>query len=193
MNKVIKILLIILTVAFFMSIVRSDFLVEQTVPMCDSSFLVLDSKTSKKSAMILCDVSKRLDRFMEHLHQFAGDREVDQLLKRYNSMKIVESSDSAYTINKAYGHFDKIHLCLQKSNYYFDIDTVMFVAIHELTHVMRPDLDIIYDHPREFWVSNKFLLKEAEKAGVMHNINYAATPVNYCAKLIASNPVFMDF
>lgn len=176
-----------------LSIFRSDFLIEEKSLSCDRSFLVLDSKKSKESAKILCEISQRLDKFMNHLIQFSINPEISQLLKRYSHMKLVESSDSAYTMNKAFGHFDKIHICLQRDGKYFDIDTIMFVIIHELTHVMSTRYDIFDDHPREFWVSNKFLLIEAEKIGIMNNINYAVTPVKYCMKDIEKNPIYVNF
>lgn len=188
-----KLLLFLIVFIMTMLVFRSDFLIEHKAPSCDRAFLVLDSNKSKESAKTLCDVSQRLDKFMDHLVQFSGDPDIAQLIKRYSDLKLVESSDSAYTMNKASGHFDKVHLCLQRDGNYFDMNTIMFVAIHELTHVMSTRYDLIDDHPREFWVSNKFLLREAEKIGVMHNINYAVTPVNYCAKVIESNPVYIEF
>jgi hypothetical protein len=125
------------------------------------------------------------------VQKFPGNPEVLGLKGRYGAMKLVESSDSSYTINKASGPFDKIHICLQK-NGFFDIDTIMFVVIHELTHVYRTELDLFDEHPPEFWRDNKFLLIQAENAGVMKNIDYSRSPVSYCAKEIRSNPYFIN-
>lgn len=188
-----KIFIFLMIILFTMYIFRSDFLIEHKAVSCDRTFLVLDSRKSKESAKMLCEVSQRLDKLMEHLNKFASDPAVSQLIRRYSDLKLVESSDSAYTMNKAAGHFDKVHLCLQKNEKYFDINTIMFVAIHELTHIMSTRYDILDDHPREFWISNKFLLIEAEKIGIINNINYAVSPVHYCAKTIDSNPVYITF
>ncbi len=184
------ILLLIVASVIFINTIRSDFLIEETAPGCDVSFLVLDGPKSKEAALILCQVNKRLKTFMNYLKMYPQPG-TDRLLERYSDLKIVESSDSAYTINKSLGYFDKIHLCLKRQGRFFDIDTIMFVVIHELTHVMRDSLDLFNDHPRGFWRDNRMLLLEAEKAGVMKNINYGLSPVQYCEKKIASNPVFM--
>lgn len=47
----------------------------------------------------------------------------------------IQSGSSAYTENKKY-----ITLCLRdpKTNNYYDINTIMFVALHELSHILTP-------------------------------------------------------
>lgn len=181
-------ILIIVLVLMFLVLMRTDFLIE--VERCGTTYLVLDSPNAEHSAELLCQVNHRVNKFLVHLDKI-GHPGSKILRDVYDDDKIVESSDSAYTINKASGHFDKIHLCLQRDGRYFDIDTLMFVVIHELTHVMRNSFDFFDDHPADFWHDNKRLLLEAEKAGVMTNINYSVSPVHYCEKLIQSNPVYM--
>ena len=61
-----------------------------------------------------------------------------------------------------------------------------FVAIHELSHVMSIDIG----HGDEFWTNFKFLLENAEKAGIYKNIDYKETPQTYCGMEITDNPYF---
>lgn len=170
---------------------RTDFLIEKTCSQCKTGFLVLDDKLSEKSAQVLCDVDKRVNKLLTQLDRLDSTQAAN-LRSRYNDLKIVEASKESYTINKAVGHFDKIHICLKKDGKFFDIDTIMFVVIHELTHVMRNEYDLFNAHPISFWRDNKKLLIIAESAGVMRNIDYRASPIDYCSKIINSNPVYVN-
>lgn len=116
---------------------------------------------------------------------------VEKLLSRYNPDNLVENSpdnpegDTAYSLDKGAvmaiclrdkrpGKYGKIH----------DMEILIFVTIHEMAHIA---LDC-YDHPPEFWSMFKFLLEEAENAGIFSSPDYASEPQNYCGVLINYSP-----
>jgi hypothetical protein len=83
----------------------------------------------------------------------------------------------------------KIRLCLRKiedRNIFHDMNTIKFVALHELSHLMTEE----YGHEEEFWRAFKFILLEASSLGLINLIKYNETPQDYCGISITSNPVF---
>ena len=53
-----------------------------------------------------------------------------------------------------------------------DENTLAFVAIHELGHVMTESVG----HTKEFWQNFKFLLKDAVKLGIYKPVDYKKNP-----------------
>jgi predicted metal-dependent hydrolase len=72
------------------------------------------------------------------------------------------------------------------NNNLIDENTLMFVAIHELSHVASVSIG----HNKEFWDNFKFLLKEAKDAGVYKMVDYSANNQEYCGMTITDNPYF---
>lgn len=70
-------------------------------------------------------------------------------------------ADSSYTENK-----EEIYLCLRDpvTGGYYDINTLTYVALHELAHVISKTLH----HTEEFKVNFRKLLKRAEALGIYH-------------------------
>jgi hypothetical protein len=93
---------------------------------------------------------------------------VDKVL---DNLLIVEDNES-FTINKKV-----IHLCIKepKSGKYYDKNTLMFVILHELAHVLCNN-DI--GHTENFFIINKVLLEYAIKHGLYDNSKPFIN--NYC-------------
>jgi len=119
---------------------------------------------------------------------------VNQLIKNYDTDKIYEISplnkegNTSYTEDKA-----RLVLCLRKkeksnsgNHELHDINTVMFVVLHELSHMMNNE----WGHPEGFWVLFKFVLLNAIEAGIYTPVNYTLYPIKYCGLLLTYNPVF---
>jgi hypothetical protein len=114
---------------------------------------------------------------------------VNKILNRYNPDNLVENSpkdkqDTSYTLNKG----STIAFCLRekKDSSLHDINTLLFVGIHELAHIGIDD----NEHPPKFWKMFKFLLQEAEEAGIYKSQNYNQLPVHYCGMDINYNPIY---
>ena len=67
-----------------------------------------------------------------------------------------------------------------------DENTLTFVAVHELGHVMTESVG----HTKEFWQNFKFLLKNAVKIGIYKPVDYKKKPKNYCGMKITDNPYY---
>ena len=67
-----------------------------------------------------------------------------------------------------------------------DESTLMFVAIHELSHVMTKSIG----HNSEFWENFKFLLENAKEFGIHQPVDYKEKPREYCGMKIHDNPYY---
>jgi hypothetical protein len=115
---------------------------------------------------------------------------VKRLVKGYNPQKIVEtlptSQYTAYSENKG----EKLAFCLNEKkgdlDNLIDKHTLMYVAIHELSHVMTKSIG----HKTDFWENFKFLLENAKESGIHEPVNYKKKPREYCSMKISDNPYF---
>jgi hypothetical protein len=89
--------------------------------------------------------------------KFIGPLEPLNNLGILNNLIMVEDNES-YTINKKV-----IHLCAKdpRNGRYYDKNTLMFVVLHELAHVLCSDVG----HTDSFSVINQALLDHAVKCG----------------------------
>jgi len=110
-------------------------------------------------------------------------------VKNFNPQKISEtlpnSELTAYSENKG----EKIAFCLSKtkeSTTLIDVNTLTFVSIHELSHVMTKSVG----HKQEFWQNFKFLLENAKAANIYVPVDYKKKPQNYCGMTITDSPYY---
>ena len=118
-----------------------------------------------------------------------NDENIQRLVQKFNPTKISEtlptSEFTAYSENKG----EKIAFCLNKQKdgtQLIDLNTLTFVAIHELSHVMT----ISEGHKQEFWKNFKFLLENAKAAGIYDPVDYKKNPESYCGMEITDNPYY---
>ena len=111
------------------------------------------------------------------------------ILKRYKSKNLVENSpfndnnDTSFVVNKG----STFAICLREKNetYKFhDINILMFVVLHELSHLAIHGLG----HDYEFWSTFKFILQFCEDKQLYYSINYNKYPQMYCGILVNHNP-----
>ena len=115
------------------------------------------------------------------------DERVMRLLERFPDTSLAESdgygSQTSYSINKG----EKIVLCLRSkdgNNTLVDKNLLLFVALHEMSHIMTKSIG----HEDEFWNNFKFVLKECQKNGLYKCINFSANPQSYCGITVTSSP-----
>jgi len=140
----------------------------------------------------LAVVNVSMNKLVEHCYKTYPDREnVKRLKKGYNPQKIMEtlptSEFTAYSQNKG----EKMAFCLNKEkngDQLIDPNTLMFVAIHELSHIATKSIG----HKDEFWSNFKFLLGEAAKINIYVQTDYKKKPARYCGMNITDNPYY-DF
>jgi hypothetical protein len=156
-----------------------------------NQYCVRDREKVDKAADILAAAVVRLKEIVEHVHKkYPENDDVKRLVKNFNPKRIVEtlptSKYTAYSENKG----EKMAFCLTKDKEdnedLIDIDTLTFVGIHEIAHIMTKSIG----HKDEFWNNFKFLLENAKDAGIYEPIDYKLKPREYCGMTISDNPYF---
>ena len=114
---------------------------------------------------------------------------VQRLVSKFKPKKISEtlptSTFTAFSENKG----EKLAFCTtttKEGSKLIDENTLTFVAIHELGHVMTKSIG----HKKEFWENFKFLLKNAINMGIYKPVDYKKKPKSYCGMTITDNPYF---
>jgi hypothetical protein len=155
-----------------------------------NTYCVRDNAYVKKSADLLAEVTLRMKKLVQHMKEKYSNRsDVQRLIENFNPSRIVEtlptSLHTAYSEDKG----KKIAFCLQKHKEdmkRIDINTLTFVAIHELSHLMTESIG----HEQAFWKNFKFLLKNAVAIGIYDSIDYQQQPEPYCGMTIDDNPLY---
>lgn len=106
-----------------------------------------------------------------------------------------DAEHTSYSVNKG----EKVHLCLRQRDSgdesLMDENIMVFVALHEMAHVVTPTLG----HGPDFWNNFAWLLKRAEEQGIYTYQDFKAHPVSYCGMHITDSPSYdpkkdgMDF
>jgi WLM domain len=94
------------------------------------------------------------------------------------------------TTNTSYvlGKGEEIKMCLRdkETGKFFDMNTLVFVDLHELSHLFDYD----YGHEKQFWEGFKVILGEAVELGLYDPIDYSKHATKYCGMTITDNPYF---
>ena len=154
-------------------------------------YLVRDLKDKEEAANLLATIRNNLTKIVEYLKNnidLDKKSEIDLLIKNYRPEKISESSPNnsytSYSINKG----EKIVFCLRSKDYKNTLvkeEIMMFVAIHELAHLMTESIG----HTPEFWENMKYLLRVGKKLNINLKTNYNSQPVSYCGTKITDSPL----
>jgi predicted metal-dependent hydrolase len=152
-------------------------------------YLVRNVADKQEAADMLANMRDRLDKLINYMRMnHPNDDRVKRLIRKFNPDRISESlrgsKYTSYSINKG----EKIVLCLRSkdmSQRLTDINTLMFVTLHELAHIMT----ISIGHTKEFWSNFKFILKIAVQIGIYDNIDYSKDPQPYCGIEVNDSPL----
>ena len=153
-------------------------------------YCVRDRSKLQLAANLLATVTNKCKKLVIYLgKKHPDDESVRRLVEKFNPEVISEtlptSEHTAYSENKG----QKIAFCLNKKkeeDKMIDINTLTFVAIHELSHVMT----LQEGHTLVFWQNFKFLLKNATDAGLYNPVDYKNKPEEYCGMTITDSPLF---
>jgi predicted metal-dependent hydrolase len=154
-------------------------------------YCVRERNQVQKASNLLARTTEKLGYLVENVGQRYPDREnVKKLIKNFNPTTIKEtlptSEFTAYSENKG----EKLAFCLNKKKHnndnLIDSNTLMFVAIHEIAHIMTTSVG----HTEEFWNNFKFLLENAVELKLYTPVDYKKEPEGYCGMDITDNPYY---
>lgn len=155
----------------------------------EKEYLVRNLEDKQEAANLLARIRQKLENLIKELHITNPDKEEYVRLKeRFNPEQITEAGKNnkytSYSINKG----EKIVLCIRQRNdqeELIDENTITFVALHELAHIMTKSVG----HTQEFWDNFKILLKEAIDRDIYKRVDYNKYPQEYCGITVSDTPL----
>jgi hypothetical protein len=156
-----------------------------------NKYCVRERKNVQQAADLLAKITDKCKALVDYVgNKYPNNPNAQRLLKNFNPKKVMEtlptSEYTAYSENKG----EKLAFCLNKqkneNNHLIDEHTLMFVAIHELSHIMTKSIG----HKSEFWQNFKFLLENAQEADIHVPEDYKKKPREYCGMKIHDNPYY---
>lgn len=186
MKELTILLLCVLGLFVYTNFIRKSLYLSYIESDSGKKYLVRNLPDNKMAANYLDDISKSLKRLVDAVKDKKKDG-VDRLYKNFDPDNITEnipgSTYNAYSVNKG----EELSICIREKNTekFIDKNTLMFVAIHELSHMMSIDMG----HTKEFWDNMKYLLNEASKLGIYSPVDYSKNPVMYCGMKIDNTPL----
>lgn len=141
-------------------------------------------------------IKGNIDKENEHFKKLVFDKkkklktDLQRLVNNFNPNKISETTPDAkytsYSVNKG----EKIVMCIRNKKTanqdIININTLMFVALHETAHLMTKSVG----HHPEFWDNFRILINIAvdPNVNIYKEVNFDLYPEPYCGMTINSVP-----
>lgn len=188
MNNIEFVIIFIVVIMILFYIKQKYNEVDYVLSTVDNRYYLVRNKPNKQAAAdMLARLNVKLQKLIQHLKTNFADKDgIDRLDNNYSVENISEGSDdtnyTSYSVNKG----EQIVFCLRQrdgSNEFVDENVLMYVATHELGHLMTKEIG----HTDSFWDNFKFLLEEAVKIKVYTKYDFKSDPVEYCGLNIKSS------
>ena len=156
------------------------------------SYCVRERAKLQLVADLLATTTQNMSTLVKYLgEKFPNRSNVKRLVKNFNPRKVKEilptSKFTAYSENKG----EKLAFCTtttKKGSKLIDKNTLMFVALHELSHIATKSVG----HTTEFWENFKWILANAIQFKIYKHVDYSLKPKKYCKITITDNPLSLD-
>jgi predicted metal-dependent hydrolase len=141
---------------------------------------------AQEAANLMAQIREKLIIITDHLiKSYPDDERCDRLKKNFKPDNIKEGIDNpnytSYSVNKG----EQIVLCLRSHNKLMDLNTMMFVVLHELSHICTLSIG----HTTEFWDNFKWILEESINIGIYKKQDFKLKNVDYCGMKITDSPL----
>jgi len=188
---ILKTLFVIIIVIFLLLIKAHNYEVKYVVSNIDNEkYLVRELPDMQLAADMLARIKSDMITLSKYLSENKEKYKenltyIDQLAQNIKPIVYSESSqDSMYTsysVNKG----EQIVFCLRSKTTaeLHDYNLVMYVALHEISHVACPS----YGHGDEFKKVFAFITQVAVSMNLYTKIDFANSPVMYCGISIADS------
>lgn len=152
------------------------------------TYSIQDLPDKHIAAQKLHDINQKIFKLINYLHEKSPTHYgVIRLKKRYKPESLSElhkgSSNTSYSVNKG----EKIVVCLRskEDNSFHDENTIFFVVLHELAHIMTKSIG----HKKEFWDNFRYLLKHSILIKLYRYQDFNNKPEKYCGIEITDTPL----
>lgn len=142
-------------------------------------YSVKNNNLKQQSADLLASVNKNLLKLIYYIENLVDKPYYSKNLKRFDPDRLHENIinfDTTYTLDKG----TYMAFCLGPRNTnnlsLYDLNTMMYVGIHELAHVSSDSIG----HTDEFKINFADLLRKAIDINIYNYIDYSKNPIDYC-------------
>ena len=181
------ILLFLVLYIIYINLYSDDNLIYEHATFDNDYYWVRNLKDKSQAANTLAHIKENMIKLINHLQNNINDfpenmSYIKDLVRRTKTINIMETPGdekfTSYTVNKG----EKIVFCLRSKIFdeIHDINTLMYVVIHEMAHIACPE----YGHTKLFKEIFKFLLVESAKINIYIIKNYRINPQIYCGMTI---------
>jgi hypothetical protein len=185
-------ILLIVGLCIYMYLESDAFQLKCIVSTVDGNkYCVRERAKLQEAADLLAKITDKCKSLVEYVAKNnPEDERAERLKKGFHPQKVMEtlptSEFTAYSENKG----EKLAFCLNKKrkgeDNMIDEHTLMFVAIHELSHIATKSIG----HKTEFWENFKYLLQNAKEAGLHNPEDYKDKPTEDGGMKIHDNPYY---
>jgi predicted metal-dependent hydrolase len=152
------------------------------------TYRVQNLPDKQDAAERMSEIRANLQKIIQHVSEY-HEEPYKRLVEKFNPDVLEENDLGAQSTSYSENKGEKIVVCLRdKTTAPFpliDLNTVMFVLIHEMSHLMTSSVG----HTPEFWTNFRKLLHECIQIGVYRSVNYSKSPVQYCGMTITESPL----
>jgi hypothetical protein len=154
------------------------------------TYKVQNLPDKQDAAERMASLRTKLIKIVDHCKdQNVQEEPYTRMVSRFNPDVLEENDLDAQSTSYSENKGEKIIVCLrdktEKPYPLIEENTVMFVLIHEMAHLMTATIG----HTPEFWTNFRKLLHECIKIGVYQSVNYSKNPVKYCGMTITDTPI----
>ena len=161
--------------------------IEKIVSTIDNrNYEVQIKEDAQEAANLIAKIREKLVILVQHLIKtYPNDERTERFKENFNPDKLKEGIDdpnyTSYSINKG----EQIVLCLRTNNKLMDLNTMMFVVLHEMAHICTVSIG----HTTEFWDNFKWILEESINIGIYKKQDFKLNNVEYCGMTITDSPL----
>jgi predicted metal-dependent hydrolase len=181
------VIIIILGIYYIYNYYINEGLIKVKSDIDNTEYTVQIKEDAKEAADLIATIKNKLNTLLEHLEKSYSnnDERIIMLKKNYRPEKLSEGVDTpgytSYSVNKG----EQIVLCLRNKDKLMDVNTMMFVVLHEFAHLSTESIG----HTEDFWTNFKWILEESMNIGIYVRQDFKNNNVDYCGIKITSSPL----
>jgi hypothetical protein len=155
------------------------------------TYMVQNMPDKQEAAEMMSQVQDRIGKLIQKYKDdpaSLADPRNRILIDRFNPDNMCENDITADSTSYSENKGEKIVVCLRDKeppHRFVEINTVMFVVLHEMAHLMTTTTG----HTPEFWTNFKKILQDGVSVGIYTPSNYSKSPVKYCGMTISDSPI----
>ena len=161
--------------------------IEKLKSTIDNRYYEVQKKEdSQEAADLIAKIREKIMILTDHLNKLYPDdirtKRLNKNLKIDNIKEGISNPNyTSYSINKG----EQIILCLRTNNKIVDLNTMMFVVLHEYSHILTESVG----HTPEFWSNFRWILEESINIGIYTKQDFNKENVEYCGMTITDTPL----